>query len=272
MAKDFESIKEDVKNGIGEIKTQTSKIGSNLVDETKFVIEKSTDVLSKSVEGDGSSLLGKSLLGAAIGVCAVAAAPFTGGGSVLAGATFVGSLASAGAITGATIAGTIGAVGGMAKQGYDNIKKENLIKEAKVHSFKDGINKGKSLTVQQIKKYADFCLATTALSFYIARCDGSIDDEEMIELERDLNLLKKNRDLPEAIKNELLKISREDDLSFEDVKKYLDEVSIETLVELKKDIDEIIEANGVISVEEKYAKNQFLSYLYYREKSENING
>ena len=53
--------------------------------------------------------IGKMLGLAALGIGAVAAAPFTGGGSILGAATLAGSLAGAGAIAAATAAGAAGA-------------------------------------------------------------------------------------------------------------------------------------------------------------------
>ena len=212
--------------------------------------------------------LSKGLLGAAIGVAAVAAAPFTGGGSLLGGASIIASLAGAGVVAG--VAGVAGAAGGAVVQNFEDKKTEQKVKNAKAYSFMDGMNEGKACTVEQIKKFADFCMATTALSFYIARCDGSIDDEEMLELQFDLDAIKKNKDIPDAIKKELQNISLNDKITFTDVKSYFDEVSIDTLVELKSDIDEIIEANGEIAPEEEQAKNEFLEYLKDRKESEGI--
>ncbi|MFI3236627.1 MAG: hypothetical protein R3Y47_01210 [Lachnospiraceae bacterium] len=48
----------------------------------------------------------------------------------------------------------------------------------------------------------------------------------------------------------------------------MDKVSLQTLKALEKDIDEIIEANGKISEEEKCAKDQFMHYLHERESRE----
>lgn len=208
--------------------------------------------------------LGKCVLGATIGVVAIAAVPFTGGGSLLGGASLAASLTGAGAVAG--IAGVAGAAGGAAIQGVEDVKKAKQIKEAKRYAFLDGINKGKEMTVEQIQKFADFCLATTALSFWIARCDGEVDEKEMLELQFDLDSIKKNMDLPDAIKNELAKISVNEKISFDDVKKYLDKVSVETLKELEADIEEIVLANGEISKEEQKARNKYEKYLRERER------
>lgn len=208
--------------------------------------------------------LGKSLLGATIGVVAIAAAPFTGGGSLLGGATLAASLTGAGVAAG--VAGVVGAAGGAMVQGAEDLKKAQQIKKAKEYAFMDGINKGKEMTVDQIQKFADFCLASTALSYWIARCDGDIDEKEMLELQFDLDSIKKNKDLPDAIKNELAVISMNEKISFSDVKNYLDKLTIDTLKELESDIEEIIQANGEISKEEEKAKNKYKNYLQNREK------
>ena len=208
--------------------------------------------------------LGKAVFGAVIGVAAIAAAPFTGGGSVLAGASLAASLTGAGlAATGAGLAGA--AVGAVA-EGVKEIEKEDEIGRAKSASFKDGMNEGKASTVQEIKKYTDFYLATTALSYYIARCDGSISDEEQLEIDFDLDSIKKNVDIPGAIKTEMMTIAVNESISFEEVIKYLDKVSVETLKKLSDDIDEIIEANGEITDAERKAKEQFNNYIAQREK------
>ena len=57
---------------------------------------------------------GKILAGAAVGVGAVAAAPFTGGGSLLGAATLASSLAGAGTVAAAAGVGVAGAAAGAA--------------------------------------------------------------------------------------------------------------------------------------------------------------
>lgn len=124
----------------------------------------------------------------------------------------------------------------------------------KLSAFEDGLKAGKMQTVDYIKKYANFCLASTALSFYFARCDGTIDAAEQLEIEHDLDSIIKNRDLPEALRNKLAEISLKEDLSFVEVSHYLDGVGIETLMEFSHDIDEIIMADENVTTEEERAK------------------
>lgn len=103
------------------------------------------------------------------------------------------SLAGAGVMAGT--AGVVGAGTGAIAQGVEDVKKGKQVKAAEESAFMDGVDKGKEMAVEQVKKFADFCLATTALSFWIARCDGEIDEAEMLEIEYDLDSIKKNIDL-----------------------------------------------------------------------------
>lgn len=69
---------------------------------------------------------GKILGLAALGIGAIAAAPFTGGGSILGAATIAGSLAGAGTIAAAAGAGAVGA-----GVGYALSRKEEEEEQAK---------------------------------------------------------------------------------------------------------------------------------------------
>ncbi len=210
--------------------------------------------------------LGKVLIGGSLGVLAVAAVPFTGGGSLFGAATIASSLAGAGGIAGAV--GVAGGGVGALVQGVEDKQKEKIVKTAKEYAFQDGMNEGVAKTAQEIKKLVDFYLATTALSFYIARADGEIDEAEMLEIQFDLDAIKKNKDISEAIAQKLGEIAVNENLAFEDVKLYLNNVGMNTLKELEKDIDEIIMANGEIAVEELEAKDHFIMYLREREREE----
>ena len=206
--------------------------------------------------------VGKILLGAAIGVGTVAAIPFTGGGSVFAGTTLLSSLTLGTGVTAAVAGATSGAV----IDEIDKKKTEKIVKTAKAESFKDGVKEGTVLTAQEIKNYAVFYLATSALSSYIARCDGGISAEEQAEIDVDLDAIYKNTDISDSIKKELYDIAHNENIGFFDVKKYLDKISIEELHNLNNDIDEIINASGGINDDEAKAKWLFESYLKGRSK------
>jgi len=206
---------------------------------------------------------GKVLVFAVIGVGAIAAAPFTGGGSVLGGVTLAASLSGQGLLAaGASIAG--GVAGATIQKVEDDLKDEEINNEKK-SSFKDGVKAGKNETVEEVMKFADFYLATTALSYYFARCDGEISEEEELEIGQDLDAIAKNVDIPAPIRQKLHEIATNKNITFDDVKVYLDKVSIETLHKLDKDADEIINASGGINEREKIAKQVFLDYLEGRK-------
>lgn len=143
--------------------------------------------------------------------------------------------------------------------------KEKDVRNAKTSSFEDGLKEGKKETVDEIMKFADFYLATTALSYYFARCDGKISEEEELEIEHDLDAIIKNIDIPAPVRQKLVEISTDENMTFDDVKMYLNKVSIETLRILEKDVDEIISASGGICEAEKIARQVFVDYLEGRE-------
>lgn len=156
----------------------------------------------------------------------------------------------------------------MAVLTYVDKKKNARFLKAKLSAFEDGLKAGKLQTVDYIKKYANFCLASTALSFYFARCDGTIDETEQLEIEHDLDSIIKNRDIPESLRNKLAEISLKENLTFKEVSYYLDGVGIETLLEFSNDIDEIIMADENITIEEERAKAEFEVYLAKRMEAE----
>lgn len=151
---------------------------------------------------------------------------------------------------------------------YVSKKKNARFLEAKLSSFEDGIKEGKILAVDYVKKYVNFCLASTAISFYFARCDGAIDEAEMLEIEHDLDSIIKNKDLPDALRNSLAEISEKEDISFEDVRIYLDGVGVDTIKEFSNDIEEIIMADGIVTEDELKAKKKFDDYLIKRLETE----
>lgn len=207
---------------------------------------------------------GKIVTGAGVGLLAVAAAPFTGGGSLLAGASIATSLAGAGAVAAGVGAASVGAMVGAVSASIDEDDEIARTKRAKEESFKDGMNEGKALTVEEIKKFTDFYLATTALSYFVARCDGNISIEEEQEIAMDLDAITKNLDISDSVKKEINMLKKNVNLTFEDVTIYLDRVSVATLKKLQSDVNEIIEADNVITKEEAEVKEQFASYLKSR--------
>lgn len=125
--------------------------------------------------------------GVALGVGAVAAAPFTGGGSLFGAATLAGSLMGAGTI--AAAAGTAAAVGGAGayvarKENEEDEKLNQELAEQKLRADKleEGIKKALS-TFQGDREYFNYIIGLTAIGLAMANADGEITPEERRELE-----------------------------------------------------------------------------------------
>jgi uncharacterized tellurite resistance protein B-like protein len=126
--------------------------------------------------------------GAVIGVGAVAAAPFTGGGSVLGAATLLGSLAGAGTIAAAATAAGVGAVAGAVLSDDDKEKTASAFEAGRATGLAEN-----ALEIEKIqakiaiiyknlegsKSYYDTVIALNALGLACANCDGTISQEEI---------------------------------------------------------------------------------------------
>jgi hypothetical protein len=134
---------------------------------------------------------GKILTGVAVGVGAVAAAPFTGGGSLLGGASLIASLSGAGTIAAAVGAGALGGVVGAAVADSD----ENELKQAKEQGRADGkaenalqIDKLLNTLFQALEKIKSHdehfkaIIAMEAVGVSCAACDGDFSDNEREEI------------------------------------------------------------------------------------------
>jgi hypothetical protein len=137
------------------------------------------------------SMWGKILTGVAVGVGAVAAAPFTGGGSLLGGASLIASLSGAGTIAAAVGAGALGGVVGAAVADSD----ENELKQAKEQGRADGkaenalqIDKLLNTLFQALEKIKSHdehfkaIIAMEAVGVSCAACDGDFSDNEREEI------------------------------------------------------------------------------------------
>lgn len=134
---------------------------------------------------------GKILAGVAVGVGAVAAAPFTGGGSLLGGASALASLAGAGTIAAATGAGLTGAVVGAAMADSDEKEKENIKNEGKAEGKAESLLEMEKLEEKLIEALTNLkshdahfkaIIALEAVGVACAACDGDFSDNEKEEI------------------------------------------------------------------------------------------
>ncbi len=122
---------------------------------------------------------GKILGLAALGVGAVAAAPFTGGGSLLGAASIGASLAGAGTVAGAVGAGVAGATAGAILSESEEEEREKLEKKVAQANLK--AQKSENI-VKEHEAHTKLILALSALGISMANADGHISEEEEIEL------------------------------------------------------------------------------------------
>ncbi|EJO9912322.1 hypothetical protein NU785_003940 [Vibrio parahaemolyticus] len=129
--------------------------------------------------------------GAVIGVGAVAAAPFTGGGSIVGAATLASSLAGAGAV--AAGAGAVGAAAGAAKDNWDKKQEQEQrdldrragAAEAKAEYERelDKLKNELASIIRDVEIREQFLVTSFAVGICAANADHDISDEEREELE-----------------------------------------------------------------------------------------
>lgn len=218
----------------------------------------------------GSVKLGTILLGAAIGVGAVAAAPFTGGGSILAGVSAAASLAGTATVATAVGAGGVGAIVGAVASDIADDERAEERRYAKERGFEDGLKKGEEQVKKEfnqimdnVKKRDDFIIGLTAFCYAVANCDNEIAAEELDELDYYLNYIKTDGTLSPAVKGELTKIKNRKD-GFDNITKKLDKIDVEDLARFSKILEDIIDADDIKAPEELEIKEKW--NLYYEQR------
>jgi len=188
--------------------------------------------------------IGKVLGLAALGVAAVAAAPFTGGGSIAGAATLAGSLAGAEALAvGAAVAG--GAAGAVLS------RREEEEKERKEKEIAKANQKAKNFEeiAKEHQNHTEYILALSALGISIANADGEISEEEMDELNEFVGGLAAKK-YPSHIIEAIDKM-KNNPPTFNDAIKYLEKVNEADFDILRNVLLVITEADGKVVNEEK---------------------
>jgi uncharacterized tellurite resistance protein B-like protein len=217
--------------------------------------------------------LGKVLRFAALGVAAVAAAPFTGGGSILAATTAAGSLAGAGAVAAAAGAATVGAGVGKVLSDRDErkeeeIKEENASLNIKAQKYEKEIKEAIK-RFEGDKEYFNYIIATTAIGISMANADGEISEEERLELDEFVGGIAQSN-YPEHIKDSIHDIYKNPP-SFNAAIQHLEKVNPSNYESIKDMLELVMEADGVIHEKEKAFLSAFessISMIEYRQESE----
>ena len=114
--------------------------------------------------------------------------------------------------------------------------------------------------------YYKFCLAYAATAHYFAQYDGMLSPQEKEFENKFLEMFFSNGSLSEDDKRDITELFDDTSLVFFKVRKYLDEVTEEGLVLLKKCVEEMISIDGNVAEAEKVAYDKFMSY--YDERTD----
>lgn len=194
------SAAETMGDVVSDAYDSTRETVSNSYDATRDYVG---DVVSGDKEIDYLKVLG----GAVIGVGAIAAAPFTGGGSLVGGASLLGSLAGAGTIAAAVGAGVAGVVVAAnldgneeaRKAGFDaGVKKAKAEQLADISVLKDRLEKAME-SLRAAGEHFNTIIALNAVAVATAQCDGDITQSERENIELFINGLTSGT-IPEAVK------------------------------------------------------------------------
>jgi|GEM_PF-2567963 len=209
---------------------------------------------------------GKIIGGALLGVGAIAAVPFTGGGSLFAAGVSL-SAALAGSAT--AIAIGVGFAGGTAGAIIGKKEKKDRKKENKNY-FIEGVKSGavktkeKFISILKTQKERDeLMLLSIKIGVYVSKIDGKIDDKELEELNKLSLFIEQNPSTPKVVKKEIKKIICSD-ITFAQLSKDIDaflkdkpqNYKLQTIDFFNKLMETIINADGKVhSLESDCLKN-----------------
>lgn len=188
--------------------------------------------------------IGKVLAYGALGVGAVALAPFTGGGSVAGAVSLAASLAGAEAVAaGAAVVG--------AGVGYAMSRKEEEEEERKQQEIAEANKKAQKATdiAKAHEEHTNYILALSALGISMANADGEIAEEELEELHEFVGGLSSEK-YPEHIVEQIEKMI-ENPPTFNEALAYLNRVKIDNFQTIRDLLVMIMEADDKLHPKEK---------------------
>lgn len=187
-------------------------------------------------------------------------------GKTIAGAAnTVGGIAIGAAVDLAQGASSLASDAASTVEGGINAIKENSfsarLRRARIKGFRDGIKQGAYLAGE---KRHNFIYAYVATLCFLMRCDGDFSQEEQKWLEEGLDYLKLDGGLPNNVKTKVQTIADDEGLSFDQVKDYLDNVSIVSLDSIAEQLHVAAAADGQVTEEEEHACRLFADYMAAR--------
>lgn len=187
------------------------------------------------------------------------------GKTIIGAANAVGGIAIGAAVDLAQGASSLASDAASTVEGGINAIKENSfsarLRRARIKGFRDGIKQGAYLAGE---KRHNFIYAYVATLCFLMRCDGDFSQEEQKWLEEGLDYLKLDGGLPNNVKTKVQVIADDKGLSFDQVKDYLDNVSIVSLDSIAEQLQVAAAADGQVTEEEEHACRLFADYMAAR--------
>lgn len=107
-------------------------------------------------------------------------------------------------------------------------------------------------------------IATAALSIYTAACDGKITLDEFFELEIGIGAVNTKARISNEAHEEIKKITTNHNITWEEVKGYLDHVRADDLKVMKRLLSDIVLTSNGVEEAEKRVMDQFDAYIEER--------
>ena len=266
-----------VKLDLGKALSQATQAASEMAKDASAAIESAAKGAANAAEGAGNVIVDTATSASeAIGsaMCTVAEGMSSAGEQIAssdAGKTITGTANTVGGIAiGAAIdlaqgASSLASGAALTVEGGINAIKENSfsaqLRRARIKGFRDGIKQGAYLAGE---KRHNFIYAYVATLCFLMRCDGDFSQEEQKWLEEGLDYLKLDGGLPNNVKAKVQVIADDESLSFDQVKDYLDNVSIVSLDSIAEQLQVAAAADGQVTEEEEHACRLFADYMAAR--------
>ena len=266
-----------VKLDLGKALSQAAQAAGEMAKDASAAIESAAKGAANAAEGAGNVIVDTATSASeAIGsaMCTVAEGMSSAGEQIAssdAGKTITGTANTVGGIAiGAAIdlaqgASSLASGAASTVEGGINAIKENSfsarLRRARIKGFRDGIKQGAYLAGE---KRHNFIYAYVATLCFLMRCDGDFSQEEQKWLEEGLDYLKLDGGLPNNVKAKVQVIADDESLSFDQVKDYLDNVSIVSLDSIAEQLQVAAAADGQVTEEEEHACRLFADYMAAR--------
>ena len=119
---------------------------------------------------------------------------------------------------------------------------------------------------EEKERLTNLCMATTALSYYMAGCDDTITIDEYMEIDLEISAINRKLHIPDDVYAKIKDLSQHHSITWEEVVGYLDKVSVEELEGMKGILANIASASDGVSEAEKDVYREFKLYLAERQK------